>query len=63
MDIVDRLREGKFVGGKLLMIEAADEIEKLHKTLQMWVKFWKADGDDVWLAEEAMESTRNILEK
>ena len=31
MDIVERLREGKFVGGKLLMIEAAGEIERLRK--------------------------------
>jgi hypothetical protein len=27
----------------------------------MWVKFWEEDGDDVWLAEEAMEATRGLL--
>jgi len=41
--------------------EAANEIERLRKTLQMWVKFWEEDGDDVWLAEEAMEATHSLL--
>jgi hypothetical protein len=34
MDIVERLREGKFVGGKSLMIEAADEIERLRHEME-----------------------------
>ena len=33
MDIVERLREGKFSGGKLVMQEAADEIERLREVL------------------------------
>jgi hypothetical protein len=60
---IERLREVAKDRPKDRPNEASDEIERLHKTLQMWVKFWEADGDDVWLAEEAMESTRNILEK
>jgi hypothetical protein len=38
------------------------EVKRLREILKMWVKFWEADGDDVWLAEEAMESTRDALE-
>ena len=30
-DIVEKLREGKFVGGKWVMQEAADEIERLRE--------------------------------
>ena len=34
-DIVERLREGKYVGGKWVMQEAADEIERLREGLQL----------------------------
>ena len=66
MDIVKRLREGKSAGGYWREKEAADEIEKLREALQMWVKFWENDQsidvtNDQWLAEEAMEATREIL--
>jgi len=37
------------------------KIERLRKALRMWVKFWEEDGDDVWLAEEAMEATYSLL--
>jgi hypothetical protein len=75
MDIVQKLRSGEIriinengyteigrIGGPILN-EAADEIERLREALKMWVKFWKADGDDVWLAEEAMEATRAALKE
>ena len=38
-----------------------DELDRMRKALQMWVKFWEEDDDDVWLAEEAMEATRGLL--
>jgi len=44
--------------------EAADKIERLREALRMWVKFWEADNifnDEVLLAEEAMEFTRELL--
>ena len=34
MDIVERLREGKFDGGKLVMKEAANEIERLREEVK-----------------------------
>jgi hypothetical protein len=35
---------------------------RLEAALMLWVKFWKADGDeDPLLAEEAMEETRAML--
>jgi hypothetical protein len=76
MDIVERLREGKFAGGKNVMHEAAEEIERLReenmqlkttnqqqqKVLRMWADFWEADGEvDIFLGEEAMESTRELF--
>jgi hypothetical protein len=67
MGIVERLKDavnrhyGKDPAG--LLNEAADEIVRLRDALKMWVKFWKADGDDVWLAEEAMEATRAALKE
>ena len=65
-DIVERLRKGKSAGGYWREKEAADEIERLREALQMWVKFWENDQsidvtNDQWLAEEAMEATRQIL--
>jgi len=38
-----------------------DELDRMREALRMWVKFWEEDGDDVWLAEEAMEATRGLL--
>lgn len=35
----------------------------LHKVLKMWVDFWEADGDDVWMAENAMFATEKLLKK
>ena len=66
MDIVERLREGKFVGGKLLMIEAADEIERLQlreETLSgiidgMTARFIEAQG-----AVEEIERLRRLIDK
>jgi len=43
--------------------EAADEIESLRECLRIWIKFWKAESDDVWLAEKAMEETRSVLKE
>jgi len=43
------------------LTEYKEEIERLREALQMWVKFWEEDGDDVWVAEEAMEATRGLL--
>jgi len=63
MDIVERLRSIDISWSEHgeWCAEAADEIERLRKALQMWVKFWEEDGDDVWLAEEAMEATHSLL--
>jgi len=78
MDIVDRLRhteeETATIGQELVYLqvpvnpdgpEAANEIERLREILQMWVKFWEADGEDnifePLLAEKAMEATREAL--
>jgi len=78
MNIVDRLRhteeETATIGQELVYLqvpvnpdgpEAANEIERLREILQMWVKFWEADGEDnifePLLAEEAMEATREAL--
>lgn len=49
-DIVERLRKGKFVGGKLVMQEAADEIERLRKALRPFAK--QADLFDSLLTDE-----------
>jgi hypothetical protein len=41
-----------------------DELDRMRKTLRMWVKFWEADNifnDEALLAEEAMEATRGLL--
>jgi len=38
-----------------------DIVERLRKALRMRIKFWEEDGDDVWLAEEAMEATHSLL--
>jgi hypothetical protein len=69
MDIVERLRAREHCdtwNGEFVSKEAADEIERLREALQMWVKFWENDQsidvtNDQWLAEEAMEATRQIL--
>jgi hypothetical protein len=69
MDIVEQLRKSANIVYKQdgytfrlgLQNEAANEIEQLRKALRMWVKFWEEEGDDVWLAEEAMEATRGLL--
>ena len=50
----------------VLVAGLLDEIERLREALQMWVKFWENDQsidvtNDQWLAEEAMEATRQIL--
>ncbi len=61
MDIVDELK----LSDTLLTLRAASAIEQLREVLQMWVKFWEADGEDnifePLLAEEAMEATRSVL--
>ena len=41
----------------------SNENDALREVLQMWVDFWKADGDDVWLAEKAMMATEEVLKK
>ena len=63
MDIVERLRSIDISWSEHgeWCAEAADEIERLRKALRMWVKFWEEDGDDVWLAEKAMEATHSLL--
>jgi hypothetical protein len=69
MDIVEQLRkcantvyyQDGYTFRLGLQNEAADTIEQLRKALRMWVKFWEEDGDDVWLAEEAMEATYSLL--
>jgi hypothetical protein len=39
-----------------------NRILRLEEALRMWVKFWKAEGEeDPLLAEEAMEETRILL--
>jgi hypothetical protein len=43
------------------LTEYKEEIERLREALRMWVKFWEEEGDDVWVAEEAMEATRGLL--
>lgn len=35
-DIVERLREDKYVGGKWVMQEAAEEIERLREALEQY---------------------------
>lgn len=49
------------------LVEENDRLKKRSdlqkKALRLWVKFWRAEGDDVWLAEEAMEATFEALEK
>jgi glutaredoxin-related protein len=48
-DIVERLRKGKFVGGKWVMQEAADEIERLREALEFYAN-WGAIS--VYIDEE-----------
>ena len=44
--------------------EVYEERQALRSALLMWVKYWEASGDeDVFLAEEAMEVTREALER
>jgi archaellum component FlaC len=55
-DIVERLRKGKFVGGKWVMQEAADEIERLreeHETVSRIV-----DGMTLQFVERGKEIER-----
>jgi len=36
--------------------------QQQKKVLQMWADFWEADGEvDIFLGEEAMESTRELF--
>ena len=62
----DELGEDSQICWKAAASVCADEIERLREALQMWVKFWENDQsidvtNDQWLAEEAMEATRQIL--
>ena len=66
---IERLR-GAIIANQSVALDAlathgqlCDEIERLRDVLQMWVKFWNEDGDDVWMAEEAMMATNQILGK
>ena len=44
--------------------EVCEERQALRSALLMWVKYWEASGDeDIFMAEEAMEVTREALEK
>ena len=68
-DEIERLR-GAIIANQSVALDAlathgqlCDEIERLRDVLQMWVKFWNEDGDDVWMAEEAMMATNQILGK
>jgi hypothetical protein len=61
MGIVERLRTE--APSYVLIGDAAVEIERLRDVLKMWVTFWEEDIDDVWLAEKAMEATRQLLTK
>ena len=63
---IERLR-GAIIANQSVALDAlathgqlCDEIERLRDVLQMWVKFWNEDGDDVWMAEEAMMATNQI---
>lgn len=69
IDEIERLR-GAIIANQSVALDAlathgqlCDEIERLRDVLQMWVKFWNEDGDDVWMAEEAMMATNQILGK
>lgn len=43
---------------------ALSMVNPMRKALKMWMKFWRAPGeDDTWLAETAAEMTMEILEK
>lgn len=64
MDIVERLRAREHFdtwNGEFVSKDAADEIERLRAVLELWIEFWKADSDDVWLAEKAMDATKDVL--
>ena len=57
-DIVERLREGKFVGGKWVMQEAADEIERLRiQKINMAIETRK----DIAKIQRLQEALRKIL--
>lgn len=48
------------------LTELRNENKRLREALTMWVKFWENDesidvNGDQWLAEEAMEATRAVL--
>ena len=75
MDIVERLRKGKSAGGYWREKEAADEIERLREEVKELEEIMEENKCAVgylitkrvlkqhgmWLAEEAMEATREIL--
>ena len=59
MDIVERLREGKSAGGYWREKEAADEIERLRKALQLIAAPSKiiAKGEDMAVALQVLLSS------